>query len=91
LKEGGKTGNSSKESGQASNSGHLRHITEDLAEDDHDDSQDDEAEELGNDTNDASLQYFARITNHYLRTVVLIITCLRNWNFLNPWFQHKER
>jgi hypothetical protein len=69
LKEGGKPGNSPKTSGQTSTTGQLRHVTEELDEDVLDESIEDDAEELGNDTNDDSLQYFTRVTNHYLRLV----------------------
>jgi hypothetical protein len=64
LKEGDKAGNSTKNSGQASGTTQLQHITEELLDD-----IEAASEELGNDTNDESLQYFARVSNHYLRLV----------------------
>jgi hypothetical protein len=69
LKEGDKTGNSTTNSGQASGTGQLWHITEDLVDDIVDASLEDKSGELGNDTNDESLQYFARVSNHYLHLV----------------------
>lgn len=54
----------------SSASGQLRHITEEHYEDAIDDVPNDPvSEELSNDTSDASLQYFARVSNHYLRLV----------------------
>jgi hypothetical protein len=51
----------------SSSSGHLRHITKELYEGAVDtESNDVESEVMTNDTNEASLHYFARVTNHYL-------------------------
>jgi hypothetical protein len=51
----------------SSSSGHLHHITGELYEDAVDtESNDVESEYMTNDTNEASLHYFACVTNHYL-------------------------
>jgi len=54
----------------SSAAGQLRHITEELYKDAVDvESRDIESDELTNDTNEASLHYFACVTNHYLHLV----------------------
>jgi len=68
LKEGDKTGSSSKSSTSVT-TGQLRHISEEVADEIVEESIEDSPEELGNDTNEDSLHYFARITKHYLRLV----------------------
>ncbi|MFN9983563.1 MAG: hypothetical protein ACK53Y_26800, partial [bacterium] len=61
---------SSATTASASTSGHLRHIVEETFEDAQDDSPSDVAsDDVSNDTNEASLHYFARVSNHYLRLV----------------------
>jgi len=55
-------------------SGQLRHITEAIMEDDYEDAMDDTpsdtmSEKISNDTSDASLHYFTRVSNHYLHLV----------------------
>jgi len=66
-KKSSPTGTSSGSTGTTS--GQLRHLTEDVFEDavDADDTAD--AIELGNDTNESDLLYFAHVSNHYLRLV----------------------
>jgi hypothetical protein len=50
--------------------GQLRHITEDVFEDAEDDVDTIVGSaDLGNDTNEESLLYFARLSKHYLRLV----------------------
>ena len=54
----------------SSSSGQLRHITEEQYEDAvTDEPSNSMSEEPCNDTSDASLHYFARVRNHYLRLV----------------------
>jgi len=49
-------------------SGNLRHITDDIIDDvPEDELLDEECEDNSNDTNEAVLAYFARMSNHYLR------------------------
>jgi hypothetical protein len=58
---------SSATTASTSTSGHLRHIVEETFEDAVDDSPSDVAsDDVSNDTNEASLHYFARVSNHYL-------------------------
>jgi hypothetical protein len=54
-----------------SSTGQLRHITEESFEDavEPDDCGDNDHDVLCNDTNEDSLQYFAKVSNHYLRLV----------------------
>jgi len=47
--------------------GQLRHLTEDIFEDACVDHVEDSIEDESNDTNEESLNYFSRVTNHYLR------------------------
>jgi len=54
-------------SSSSSYSGQLHHITEEIYEDAIDmDSRDVESDDMTNNTNRASLHYYARVTNHYL-------------------------
>jgi hypothetical protein len=59
--------NSSLPSASGQTTGQLRHITEELYEDAAEVLDSDESEP--NDTNEAELLYFARVSNHYLRLV----------------------
>jgi hypothetical protein len=71
--QGGSASNSSSQGGQTSGaSGHLRLVTEEVFADAnmHEDLAEVVADECdGNDTNEADLYYFARLSNHYLRLV----------------------
>jgi hypothetical protein len=67
---------SSSPSHNASSSGHLRHIKDDIFEDAvSDDAVENFVDESTNDTNDEELIYFARVTNHYLRLVKASTNC----------------
>jgi hypothetical protein len=50
-------------------SGQLRHITEEMFADASDGNDREDSVDESNDTNEADLLYFARVSNHYLRLV----------------------
>jgi hypothetical protein len=66
------TGNSTNGSTQSNTSGQLRHITEEISQDVEPDDEDIDVsneDDIHNDTNEAVLSYFSRVTRHYLRLV----------------------